>query len=99
MLFSLFCLSLLSSFNVALSAPIEDLSATKVFEGRNSHSFDSGLRALLSPNATIVHSDAGVPRWSDYHAPKPRVVVNVATEQDVQAAVSDFARGSLYRLC
>lgn len=49
--------------------------------------YDSGLHAVLSSAATISHQVASAPRWSDYHAPQPGTIVNVATEHDVQAAV------------
>jgi hypothetical protein len=49
--------------------------------------FDQGLKAKLSPNATIVHNTTEAPRWSDFHAPVPGTVINVATEKDVQATV------------
>ena len=98
MLYPLLFLSLLAFFNVALSAPVEGLSATGVYRGGGRQSFDDGLRALLSPNATIVHSAAGVPRWSDFHTPTPGMVINVATEQDVQVTVSDYEERPLHGL-
>jgi hypothetical protein len=47
-----------------------------------------GLKALLSPSATIVNNTSGAPRWSDFRAPTPGVVVNVASENDVLVTVS-----------
>jgi hypothetical protein len=47
--------------------------------------FDSGLQSLLSTNATITHN--GTVRWSEFNAPTPGTVVNVATEKDVQVTV------------
>ena len=46
-----------------------------------------GLRSLLSRNASISHNASTVPRWSDFDAPKPRTIVNVATEHDVLVTV------------
>ncbi|TVY18010.1 FAD-linked oxidoreductase azaL [Lachnellula arida] len=46
-----------------------------------------GLGALLSPKATIVNTSSGAPRWSEFDAPTPGVVVNVATEHDVLVTV------------
>lgn len=48
---------------------------------------DNALGKLLSQNASIVHTSANDPRWSDLDAPNPSTVVNVATEQDVQVTV------------
>jgi hypothetical protein len=53
----------------------------------------SELRANLSSNASIIFPDdplmqtAGA-RWQAYSRPSYRAVVEVATEEDVQAAVS-----------
>lgn len=44
-------------------------------------------RRGLSLNATISHNTTGAPRWSEFDAPQPGTVVNVATEQDVQVVV------------
>ena len=52
--------------------------------------FDDGLRTSLSPNASISYNVSSVPRWSDYHAPQPGIIVNVATEYDVQKVVSSM---------
>ena len=50
-------------------------------------SFDDGLRAVLSFNATISHKLASAPLWSEYHAPQPGIIVNVVVENDVQVVV------------
>lgn len=50
-------------------------------------SFDNELQLLLSLNATIVHDTTGAPRWSEFDAPTPGTIVNVATEHDVQITV------------
>ncbi|KAF7871501.1 hypothetical protein EAF04_003608 [Stromatinia cepivora] len=47
----------------------------------------SGLKPLLSSLATIVNNTSGAPRWSDFDAPTPGAVVNVATENDVLVTV------------
>ena len=47
---------------------------------------DDDLRSLLSRQATVVR-DESVQRWSDYGAPRPGIVVNVATEEDVVSTV------------
>ena len=50
------------------------------------------LKQSLSPEATIVLlQDEGykisAARWSDYHAPQPGAVVNVACESDIEKTV------------
>ena len=52
---------------------------------------DKNLGPLLSPQASIVHTSLAIPRWSDYDAPEPGTVVNVATELDVQRTVGSDA--------
>ncbi|ESZ99284.1 hypothetical protein SBOR_0325 [Sclerotinia borealis F-4128] len=47
----------------------------------------NGLKLLLSPQATIVDTTSGAPRWSDFDAPTPGAVVNVASENDVLVTV------------
>ena len=49
----------------------------------------ANLTSLLSKNASIVHSTSGAPRWSEFAAPSPGTVVNVATENDVLVTVRD----------
>lgn len=46
------------------------------------------LASQLS-NQDLLSSEAP-PRWSSFEAPRPGVVVNVETEQDVAAAVNNF---------
>ena len=46
------------------------------------------LGPLLSPQASISFNGSSDPRWSEFHAPTPGAVVNVATEQDVANTVS-----------
>ncbi len=48
---------------------------------------DKQLGKQLSSGASIVHTSANDPRWSELDAPNPSTVVNVATEQDVAATV------------
>lgn len=45
------------------------------------------LQSLLSHNASIAYNTTGAPRWSEFDAPSPGFVVNVATENDVQVTV------------
>ena len=52
---------------------------------------DRNLGPILSPQASIVHTSLAIPRWSDYDAPDPGTVVNVATELDVQQTVRSDA--------
>lgn len=47
----------------------------------------SELEALLSPSASISSNASSAPRWSDYHAPQPGLIVHVANEQDVAETV------------
>ncbi len=46
------------------------------------------LVKLLSPGATVSSAANTPPRFSDYNAPKPGTIVNVATEEDVRVTVS-----------
>lgn len=64
--------------------------AVSIANPRIPRSFDNALQALLSPHATISHQLSSAPRWSEYHAPHPGTIVNVATERDVQLVVSCF---------
>lgn len=48
----------------------------------------ANLRTQLSPNASISWSTSDAPRWSDYDAPQPIAIINVAAEKDVQITVS-----------
>ena len=61
----------------------------------NRRSMSDNLRGILSPGATIAFNTSRAPRWSDYDAPMPGLVVNVATEQDVQVVVSSFIVGPM----
>lgn len=45
------------------------------------------LKQSLSKTASISFNSSSDPRWSDYHAPVPIAIVNVATEQDVALTV------------
>ncbi|KAL8961728.1 MAG: hypothetical protein Q9193_001761 [Seirophora villosa] len=47
----------------------------------------SNLHLPLSENASISQNRSSFPRWSEYHAPTPGAIVNVATEDDVVATV------------
>lgn len=58
-----------------------------IFQPQSPRPYDNDLRAVLSSAATISHQVASAPRWSEYHAPQPGTIVNVATERDVQAVV------------
>ena len=56
---------------------------------------EKSLRAAgLSPGASVIFTTAGAPRWNDFGAPRPGIVVNVATERDVQVTVSLPHRGN-----
>ena len=52
------------------------------------------LGPLLSKGATILHNADAASRWSEYHAPMPGTVINVASELDVLITVS-----ATFRLC
>ena len=52
----------------------------------------AGLEPLLSHNASISYNASTDPRWSQYHAPTPGAIVNVATERDVVATVSNLSQ-------
>ncbi|KAI9885710.1 MAG: hypothetical protein M1823_002475 [Watsoniomyces obsoletus] len=45
------------------------------------------LGPRLSPEASIVHDTSAAPRWSDYFAPSPGTMINVAEETDVEETV------------
>jgi hypothetical protein len=49
---------------------------------------DTGLGPLLSKSASISHNLSEAPRWSDFAAPTPGTVVNIATAEDVLLTVS-----------
>lgn len=57
-------------------------------QGCSGAAFQTGLREVLSPGAIVTGNISSAPRWSDYNAPQPGTVVNVATEHDVQKTVS-----------
>ena len=78
--------SLLASALTAAAVGV-DSGMYSIGSQRVPRSFDDGLRAVLSPNATVSHQIASAPRWSEYHAPQPGTIVHVATEHDVQAVV------------
>jgi hypothetical protein len=48
------------------------------------------LPPLLSPDASVTANVSSVPRWSDYHAPRPAYIVNVVEEQDVATTVGSL---------
>ncbi len=52
----------------------------------------TGLRPFLSQEASITYNRSTIPRWSDFHAPTPGAIINVATENDVAATVSAIYR-------
>lgn len=58
---------------------------------------DARLRVLLSPGASITHNASVAPRWSEFGAPNPGTVVNVATEHDVLVTVC-LTQGRLHHL-
>jgi hypothetical protein len=84
---SLYFLWLLCVSNLALSTVIGPRIAEKnpTIAPRSSSLSISALQPLLSVNATITNSAPA--RWSQFDAPTPGAVVNVATEKDVQVTV------------
>jgi hypothetical protein len=44
----------------------------------------AAVQSKLSSGATIAAGSSSAPRWSEFQAPMPGAVVNVATEEDVQ---------------
>ena len=78
-------ISLLYLFGTVSGAAIASDSAGK----NDSMPLDLELRQLLSKNASIVHNTSGTPRWSEFDAPSPGTIVNVATEDDVLVTVKD----------
>ena len=55
--------------------------------GCNGQCIDQRLGPLLSRGASISHDTSTVARWSDFDAPRPGAIVNVATEKDVLTTV------------
>lgn len=55
--------------------------------GGKQYQIDRLLGPELSKQASIVHYSSAAPRWSDFKAPDPGTVVNVATETDVLLTV------------
>lgn len=53
----------------------------------HARAIDDELVKLLSPGATVSSAANTPPRFSDYKAPKPGIIVNVATEEDVRVTV------------
>lgn len=47
----------------------------------------TNLKQRLSPEASISFNASSDPRWSQFNAPSPRAIVNVATERDVVVTV------------
>ena len=58
-----------------------------------------GLRSMLSHDASISQNRSSVLRWSDFHAPTPGAIVNVATEDDVSATVSSCIHAAVVDQC
>ena len=52
----------------------------------------AGLEPLLSHDASISYNASTDPRWSQYNAPTPGAIINVATERDVVATVSNASQ-------
>lgn len=75
------------AFAINAAAVVVRPDAANFVSPRSPRSFDNALQKLLSPNATISHQLSSAPRWSEYHAPHPGTIVNVATERDVQVVV------------
>ena len=71
--------------------------AADIASPRSPRSFDDALQKVLSLNATISHQISSAPRWSEYHAPHPGMVVNVATERDVQVVVRSLLSPAVER--
>ena len=53
----------------------------------NAHQLSDDLQKHLSSLSTIRTADVAVSRWSDYAAPRPGFVVDVALESDVAPIV------------
>ena len=77
---SLILLFILTPLFLAAETPLskEDSRVSKIAKE---------LRPRLSSKASITHNPAAVERFSDYHAPKPGTIVNVASENDVVETV------------
>ena len=71
----------------ALSLSADPPTSTGKSRCDQSCQIDRGLGPKLSKQASIVHTSSAIPRWSDYEAPDPGTVVNVATENDVLVTV------------
>ncbi|KAI1469342.1 FAD binding domain-containing protein [Daldinia caldariorum] len=68
-----------------------------VLAGANCNSLAQRLRVELSPHLSGENliSATAPPRWSDFEAPDPGAVVNVATESDVVATVKYCAERNI----
>ncbi len=58
---------------------------------------DRYLGPRLSKQVSIAHTSAAVERWSDFDAPDPGTVVNVASENDVLLTVHTYPVASLFQ--
>ncbi|CAM1502377.1 Fc.00g043610.m01.CDS01 [Cosmosporella sp. VM-42] len=67
----------------AVLASIQEADATQT----SCRNITYDLRPLLSKGASVTTNISAVPRWSDYHAPHPLYMVNVAEELDVAKTV------------
>ena len=47
----------------------------------------NGLKAVVSKETEVVDGASGIPRWSEYGAPRPGTIVDVACEDDVLKTV------------
>lgn len=48
---------------------------------------DHELGPRLSNQASIVRNSSAAPSWSEYYAPRPGMVINVAEAKDVMESV------------
>ena len=80
---SLCIASFLLSLGSAITLPISPANSTCSQQCQ----IDKMLGPELSQHASIVHTTSAIPRWSDFDAPNPGTVVNVASEHDVLLTV------------
>ncbi|TVY46817.1 FAD-linked oxidoreductase [Lachnellula occidentalis] len=75
-----FCLLLLQGTTFATLTSLQSCTNCSCITAAN-------LSAKLSSGASCVFSTSAAPRWSEFDAPDPGLVVNVATESDVLVTV------------
>jgi len=77
------------------SYDISEYSLSRAYFNYNTANIETELGSLLSPNASIIFPASprfgnATSRWQEYKRPGINIVVEVATETDVQRTVCNF---------